>query len=238
METLDWTKLAKDVTPNNSKIPYESNKHLFTKIAFDVFQLNSSPVESLWILEESDDGDQYLVAQYDDVESQALEVKSHWKALSDRGGRNITLVYKNYPIQRFSSSEYGFTNKDIHIFQKSLINKLASDKNFTSKFLNSQPKDKLNSLVSRFPELRSLAAEPPTEWERQNDPYWQERRDYEEDLSKGFEEEPLGQESVDREDDIAEAVQMAAYAIRKVGDFDREQIVDILNKLNAEFLEA
>lgn len=237
METLDWTKLAKDVTSDNSRIPYEANKHLFTKIAFDVFQLNSSPVESLWILEESDDGDQYLVAQYDDVESQTLEVKSHWKALSDRDGQNITLVYKDYPVQRFSSSEYGFTNKDIHIFQKSLINKLASDKKFTSKFLNSQSKDKLNSLISKFPELHSLAAEP-TEWERQNDPYWRERHNYEEDLARSFEEEPLKQESINQEDDIAEAVQMAAYAIRKVGDFDREQIVDILNKLNAEFLEA
>jgi hypothetical protein len=157
MDTLDWTKLAGDVTPETSRIPYEPNKHLFKKVAFDVFQLNSSPVESLWILEEGDDGQQFLAARYTDEESETLEVKSHWSALSDREGKNVTLTYKDAPIQRFASSDYGFSEDDIHTFQQTLVEKLGSDESFVSKLLKSQPKIKLDSLMLQFPELQALA---------------------------------------------------------------------------------
>ena len=151
METLDWTRLAGDVVPDSGKVPYEANKHLFRKVGFDVFQMSSSPVESLWILEDGEDGKQYLSAKYDDVET--IEVKSHWKSLSDRKGENVTLMYKDSPIQRFAATDYGFTEDDVHIFQQVLVEKLNSDKSFVEKLLKSQPKDKLASLMQQFPEL-------------------------------------------------------------------------------------
>ena len=153
METLDWTKLAGDVIPDSGRIPYKPNKHLFRKVAFDVFQLNSSPIESLWILEDGDDGNQYLVAQYDETESNTLEAKSSWEALVDRKGENVTLLYKETPIQRFASSDYGFTADDVHIFQKSLVDLLNSDPDFVTKVLKTQSKEKLGILAQHFPEL-------------------------------------------------------------------------------------
>ncbi len=153
METLDWTKLVGDVVSTPDIIPYEPNKHLFKKVAFDVFQLNSSPVESLWILEEGDNGEQFLVAQYNDEETEALEVKSHWSALSDREGKNVTLAYKDAPIQRFASSDYGFSGDDVHVFQQSLMHKLATDQEFVKKLLDLQPETKRNLLLEQFPEL-------------------------------------------------------------------------------------
>jgi len=153
METLDWTKLAGDVTPDTSIIPYEPHKHWFRKVAFDVFQLNSSPVESLWILEESDDGQQFLVARYDESEPETLEVKSHWEALVDRQGENVTLMYKDSPIQRFASKEYGFTKDDAPAFQEVLIEKLSSDQEFVKKLIKSQPEAKRKLLLEQFPEL-------------------------------------------------------------------------------------
>lgn len=159
MESLDWTKLAGDITPETGRIPYEENKHLFRKVAFDVFQLNSSPVESLWTLEDGENGDQFLVAQYsEEEEPENLESKGNWEALSDSNGKNVTLMYKGAPIQRFASVDYGFDAKDVHIFQQTLVEKLGSDESFTSKFLKSQPKVKFDLLVSKFPELRALAA--------------------------------------------------------------------------------
>lgn len=153
METLDWTKLAGDVTPEPGRIPYAPNKHLFKKVAFDVFQLNSSPVDSLWILEEGDNGEQFLVARYGDEEPETLEVKSHWEALSDKEGKNITLTYKNAPIQRFASSDYGFSMDDAHVFQQTLVQKLASDQEFVKKLLYLQPKTKRQLILKQFPEL-------------------------------------------------------------------------------------
>jgi len=153
METLDWTKLAGDVVPDSGRIPYAPNKHLFKKVAFDVFQLNSSPVESLWILEENENGEQYLVAQFDDMEISTLEAKSHWEALADSKGENVTLMYKDTPIQRFASSDYGFTKDDVHIFQQSLVELLNSNPDFVIKVLKDQPKERLGILAQHFPEL-------------------------------------------------------------------------------------
>jgi len=154
METLDWTKLAGDVTPDTSRVPYKPNKHLFRKIAFDVFQLNNAPVQSLWILEEDEDGSQYLAAQYGDEQAEEnIEVKSHWLALTDKKGENVTLVYKDAPIQRFASDEYGFSSEDVHIFQRTLIEKLSSDKAFVDKLLKSQSKERTEMLLKQFPEL-------------------------------------------------------------------------------------
>lgn len=154
METLDWTKLAADIkSDNDGKIPYQPNKHLFSKVAFDVFQLNNMPNESLWILEEGADGEQYLVAQYDEESNDSLEIKSNWMTLCDRKAENVTLTYKDTPVKRFASSDYGFTKDDINIFQQMLIQKLSNDESFVYKLLKSQPEAKRKLLLEQFPEL-------------------------------------------------------------------------------------
>jgi hypothetical protein len=153
METLDWDCLERDVVPDNKKIAYEPNKHLFKKVAFDVYRLNSSPTESLWILEDGEDGKQYLVAQYEE-ESENIEVKgSNWLALPDKTASNVTLFYKDVPIKRFASSEYGFSAADVNVFQGVLVEKLSSDKAFVEKLLNTQTNEQKDTLLKQFPEL-------------------------------------------------------------------------------------
>lgn len=152
METLDWTKLAADIVPDKTRIPYEPNKHLFKKVAFDVFQLSGSPVESLWTLEDGEDGP-YLVAQYSDVEEAPLESKGHWAALSDKDGENITLMYKDTPIRRLASTEFGFTKEDVHIFQDAVVGKLAEDETVVGELMSSLPQSKAELLTAKFPEL-------------------------------------------------------------------------------------
>lgn len=230
MDTLDWTQLAGEVTPETGRIPYEPNKHLFKKVAFDVFQLNTTPVESLWTLEDSEDGTQYLVAMYGDEEPEQLEAKSHWEALADREGKNVTLMYKDAPIQRFASSEYGFNSEDVHVFQQTLVNRLASDSAFAVKFLKSQPKAKLDSLIAQFPELQSLATDiDPNPY---NIPHGKE--------SDWMPQSEQTDEDIDIEDAKIEAMHMAASAIRKVDlhdKFSKQDIQEIINSL-AEELDA
>lgn len=154
MDTLDWEKLANSVEPRRDKILFEQNKHLFTKLAFDVFRLNTSPTESLWILEKGEDGKEYLAAMYDNDDNSAqLEVKSHWEAISDKDNKNVTLLYKNTPLCRFASTDYGFDNSDIHIFQRTLVAKLNLDKSFRDKFMTSQSAEKREMILKQFPEL-------------------------------------------------------------------------------------
>lgn len=154
METLDWVKLANEVVQESGKVLYKPNKHLFTKVAFDVFQLNNSPIESLWQLENDENGKPFLVAMYNDEDSEdKLMAKSSWNTLSDKSGQNITLLYKDMPIHRFASNEYGFNKDDVHIFQNTLLEKLNSDSEFRQKLLNSKNEEVKNQILKKFPEL-------------------------------------------------------------------------------------
>jgi len=153
MEHINLAELSQKLFKKSNKILYKNNEHLFTKIAFDVYQFNDSPVESLWILEDGDDGEQYLVAQYEDDDAEGIEVKSSWLVLSDRESKNVSVSYKDCPIQRFASSKYGFGKDDVHVFKSMLLEKLHSDNSFVESFLNNQPKDKKADLLKKFPEL-------------------------------------------------------------------------------------
>jgi predicted Zn-dependent protease with MMP-like domain len=129
METIDLTKVAKVVDPDKKRLPYDKYKHLFTKIAFDVFH---------------EDGKEYLSANYEREQEEKLQAKSSWEALSDKESKNITLLYKGVPIKRFASSEYGFESDDVDIFKNALVNKLSVNQEFVDK-----------ALVEAFPELAS-----------------------------------------------------------------------------------
>ena len=65
------------------------------------------------------------------------------------------MLYKNVPITRFSSDEYGFTDGDISIFKSALMQKTQSDELFVKELLRDQPISKTNALVNTFPEFLS-----------------------------------------------------------------------------------
>ena len=157
METIDLTKVASVVDPDNKRLLYSRHKHLFTKVGFDVFQMNSSPIESYWLLEKGDDGEEYLVANYEKelVEEKLSTQSSSWKALSDKESKNVTLLYNGVPIQRFASSEYGFEADDVHIFKSALVDKLSAHQEFVSKLMKVLSEEKRNALIQAFPELAS-----------------------------------------------------------------------------------
>lgn len=151
MDTLDWDNLSKSINKTD-KVAFETNRGLFTKIAFDVFQFNASPTESLWKLEEDENGKQFLVAMYDDSNAEII-TQGNWNALPDKTAQNITLFYKDTPLQRFASKDFGFDQDTAGIFQRILIEKLSSDQAFRLKFLNSQNEEMRAQLLVKFPEL-------------------------------------------------------------------------------------
>jgi hypothetical protein len=125
----------------------------FRKIAFDRYKVENDPYESLWAMQEID-GKNFLVRASD---PQFETRKSgQWEVISDYDKRNVTLSYKNIPITRFSSSEYGFSPDDISIFKSALIEKTASDESFITELLRDQSSGKRDALVSTFPELKKF----------------------------------------------------------------------------------
>lgn len=150
MEHNDWAKLFHKYS--NSRVEYDKNKHLFTKVAFDTFQINSSPIESLWILEEGEDGKQYLVATYD--EDSTIKSESNWTAFTNKEASAITLYYKDQPVYKFAAAAYGFGKDDAYLFEKLLVKRAETDGHFVKTILEQLPEEKAQSIKSLFPELR------------------------------------------------------------------------------------
>ena len=148
--------VAKTILPNNRKILYSENANNFTKVAFDVFQLNNSPVESYWILEKGEDGQEYLVAKYDEDTSLEVLASAKWDVLLDSEKKNATLYYNGTPITRLAASQYGFNAQDAHLFQRILVNKMNTDNKFVKAFMHSQSDDRQKELLLKFPELAKL----------------------------------------------------------------------------------
>jgi hypothetical protein len=150
MNNTEWSSLFDQFYPK--KLDYEKNKHLFTKLAFDVFQLNGSPVKSLWILEDGEDGKQYLSATYDSSEEQ-LEITGQWNALVNKEASMVVLYYKGYPIQKFESQIFGFTKESADAFSEMIVKKANSDDKFVKTIIESQNKEKQEIIIKQFPEL-------------------------------------------------------------------------------------
>lgn len=125
----------------------------FKKVAFDRFKVDQDPYDGLWALQDID-GTPHLV-RASNPQSDVKKV-GDWEAISDFEKRNVTLSYKNIPITRFSSEEYGFSSNDISIFKSALIEKTSSDNSFLKELLTDQPQTKREALISTFPELKKF----------------------------------------------------------------------------------
>ena len=150
MDNNSWAALFDQFYPK--KLDYEKNKHLFSKVAFDVFKLNDSPVKSLWILEDGEDGKQYLSATYDTSDEQ-LETTGQWSALTNKEASLVVLYYNGYPIHKFASKDYGFISENAAMFQEMLVKKANTDGAFVDTLIKSQNKEKQEILLNLFPEL-------------------------------------------------------------------------------------
>jgi hypothetical protein len=122
------------------------------KVAFDVYKVDNDPYSSLWTVEDVD-GRSYLVRASDPQPE--LEARGDWTAVSSSDKKDVTLVYKNVPIARFSSDKYGFENSDIITFKSALLDN-TKDKAFIKNVLLEQPESKRQALVSGFPEFQRI----------------------------------------------------------------------------------
>jgi hypothetical protein len=154
MDNREWASLFNSFYPR--KLAFEENKGLFTKVAFDLFQLNSSPVESLWILEDGPDGKQYLSATYDSDDTQQKEAAGDWNALANKEASMVVLYYKDLPIHKFASSDFGFDQSNVQIFRNMVIEKANSDQSFVKNVMDVQPKEKQDAILSQYPELAKI----------------------------------------------------------------------------------
>lgn len=123
------------------------------KIAFDVYRVDNDPYCDLWVMEDID-GAPHLVRASDPQFEHSTN--GEWTAISDYEKANVTLSYKGIPIQRFSSSEYGFTKDDILMFKSSLLDRAKTDDEFVKTIISKQPSSKRMHIANSCPELKKL----------------------------------------------------------------------------------
>ena len=141
----DWAHLDHTVNPQQNVLEYNGVKHLFKKVAFDVYKQDGS--NKLWELR-SEDGAEYLVALYEDSETDlVVEAEDEsWVATPDTSGENVTLSYKSTPIARFASVKYQYTPDNAEKFAK-FIEKKASDSKFVKDLLDTMPEQKRQAVL-------------------------------------------------------------------------------------------
>lgn len=154
---LDYDKLIEfynkeKETKVSNKLPVDSVRHRMRKVAFDVYNIENDPYDSLWKLESNaEDGKEYLVRMDND---QPAEAKTGgWSATSNEAGTSVTLAYKNVPVQRLSGKIFGFSKEDVGLFKKALLEKIAKDDTFRGKVMDMQTDERKAELLTTFPEL-------------------------------------------------------------------------------------
>lgn len=146
--------MKKQSTDLGMKDQVEINDSIsFRKIALDRYAIDGDPYSGLWALQDIDGKPHLVRASNPQFETRK---SGDWEVISDYDKRNVTLSYKNIPITRFSSDEYGFSANDISIFKSALIEKTSSDNSFVIELLKDQPQTKRESLLSTFPELKKF----------------------------------------------------------------------------------
>ena len=141
-------KQSKDISKKNRIKADGSTK--FYKVAFDLYKVYGDHYDGLWKLKED-----YLV-RASDPQYDYSKKSSNWTAISDYENKNVTLSYKDVPIQRFSSSEFEFAEEEVGMFKSALLESVESDSNFVKNIFDNQPKNKREALCSTFPELKSI----------------------------------------------------------------------------------
>lgn len=126
---------------------------LFKKVAFDLYRVDNDPYDGLWTIADVD-GKSSLVRTGDPVFEQ--DSSGDWSAISDYDRENITLAYRNVPLARFSSSEFGFSKDDIMTFKSALLDRASQDEEFMRHVFATQPKGKIEALSQTFPELKKF----------------------------------------------------------------------------------
>lgn len=122
------------------------------RIAFDVVRFRDSEgLDKLWVIQDND-GEQVLVAMYDDDQSLEPKTASAWESIADTSGVNV--YYKGEPIKRLAMSSLGLSDEEAPSISRMLPAKLASDSDLTRSLLNGMSDTDRKVLFEKYPELK------------------------------------------------------------------------------------
>lgn len=147
---LDFSSLHEAVDPD--RIPLRGNEHRITRVAFDLFKLDSDK-ENLWQIQADDDGNEFLVRTYEMPSDEVAKGASDWSVVEDGKKASLTVAYLGVPIHRLVAAEYGAGTPEEVGLLRDLVQAKLADADFAGKMLASMPEPKRAALAAAFPKL-------------------------------------------------------------------------------------
>lgn len=148
--SIDYSSLFEKMY--NKAYKLEDVAHRIEKVAFDVVRFKDGDERAaLWQVQSADDGQQYIVSLYEDLE--AVASKSPWEVSISKLGSHLNVFYKGEEIVKVASNSLGIPSEDLGQVVSYLPNSLASNKDLVSALLNKLSPSAKKEVLAKYPEL-------------------------------------------------------------------------------------
>lgn len=129
------------------------------KVGFDLVRFrDNEDTEQLWQVQKNPDGDEVIVALYNDngeeIKAES-SIKKNWEAIPDK--KAVHVFYKGEALLSLSSQDLGVPADEFNIVRRWLPRKLETDQNFQRILLSKVANDGRKLIAQRFPELTKVA---------------------------------------------------------------------------------
>lgn len=148
--SIDYSGLAK-ITKKAYRL--SDVKDQLETVAFDVVRFKDGDKGAeLWQIQSADDGD-YIVALYDEEETDKTASANPWSVLVSKSGSDLQISYKGDPLVRLASSKLGIPSSELHRAEEYLPEKLATNKKLVKALLGELNEAARLEVSRRYPEL-------------------------------------------------------------------------------------
>lgn len=148
--SIDYSSLFEKMY--NKAYKLEDVAHRIEKLAFGVVRFKDGDERAaLWQVQSADDGQQYIVSLYEDLE--AVASRSPWEVSISKLGNNLNIFYKGEEIVKVAGGSLGIPSEDLGQVVSYLPNSLASSKKLVSALLNELSPSAKQEVLAKYPEL-------------------------------------------------------------------------------------
>jgi hypothetical protein len=152
---IDYSSLHENV---NSPKRYllADVKHRIKKVAFDVVRfMDGADIDGLWQIKQTDDGQEYIVAMYDQSAPKTEKTSCNWSVVVDKLS-NASVFYKGAPVVKLALASMGISAEETEIIKEHLPQTLQTNPKLANSLINSISPTVMSELVKEYPELGKL----------------------------------------------------------------------------------
>lgn len=156
-DSIDYLGLSNTIYKKAYRLS-DVPEHRLDKVAFDVVRFKDGDNgAALWQVESNAEGEQYIVALYNDeeenVKTASAEPKTPWQVSLSKIANEIQISYKNDPLLKVAASKLSINPKEISKIPGYLPARLAKNKKLVASLLSELPLTVRTQILRKYPEL-------------------------------------------------------------------------------------